>query len=784
MRKSDLKDAFNPAPEGFENAVFDALKQTRRMAAEKDKKRRHTGIFRLPVLAAGLVCLLLAVGTAGTYALLNTGFNVMQRQENEYSTNKSMIVIGDTLYVNDGLSLRSYTPGDADSATVIDAIVRHVDVYYRDAVRQPLLKGKYFIDMMLDIDGRLCGLNLNSGLLFSIEWENGQGIYTDMMKLNLKNVKRGSDRKDYCQILSPVVQDDMLYFINWNEDAETRTLGAYSLTTGEGGAKKTRGIRELAPYRDGRLLAIAEFEQNGERAPWLCVYDPAEDALEQKLNLTPISDSVGLFMGLEYSPAKDCAYVTEESDGTVYCLPGLKSIEKNASISNFGWSYVPFGRCSALVRDTYYCTADLEGVYIRNVEAGYQSPLTVGCDGFSLDDDTMKAAARVSGVDADAVSVGLRDANGLQEMLLTRDDTYDIYVFSTDDFDLRVLLQKGYAPAAPEGLTALQEHFSALYPIVREAVSRQRNMCAVPVGISPLASCYDPEMLVRLGLHAPPADFLSLMDLARAWMAGELPGLELGDLLLPESLSRESLIDMALRQRVWECQARGEAVTLDNPGLRAVLAAIEGLDADALQSIFAFDEETLSDMGITMRPLLMLDADSSAVNETMHLLPFTLAGGDAVTPCGVTVAIVNPYGHRQAEAWEYLNAFVQALDDGEKTKLYPDWNDPIENPNYAAMAEDAQYLIDRAKGTENYEAYREDVLRDLEMNRWVLSAEDIRVFREIMTRAFVSAPSPLDAGTDAGQSFADLTKRYADGNITLDEFIARGDEMLSLMQKE
>ena len=772
MKKSDLKDAFNPAPEGFENAVYNALHQTRRMAASADKKRRrHTGFFRLPILAA-LVTLLLA-GSVTAGALLTRGGNTMQQEP--FDTDKSMAVIGDTLYVTDGIKLISYIPGESDYVTLIDHVVRH-DTYMTPECKD-LRKSAYYIDLLLNIDGKLCGMNAKSGLLFEIGWENGQGVYTNIRKLKLQyNMCRGNNDDEPRSMSYPVVQDNTLYFIQYDQFAGSEyRVAAYDLKTGEGGLKKVKNVRLLAPYKDHLLLAVTSDDW-GE-ATELCVYDPRTDTLKTVLNLSASGMQCSYLDGMEYSQKNDCAYLFHSESGIVYALPGLKNPEKAALISNVAFAANAYGRASALVEDTYFCAQDRKGLYARNIQAGYESPLVLGSLWGTAPSQSVLAAA-ASRSEMEVSSVRIPESSTLQELLLTRDDQYDIYMISTNSVDLDTLMRKGYAPAAP-ALDGLNRHFESLYPFLREAVSANGRMCAVPISITANASYYNAELLSRLGVSAPPASVPELIELLEAWANGDLDGADLGDRPMDTSSYRWNLITLSLSLYATECQARNTPFSLDDSALRAVLALIDGADTDRMDEIFQSYNDEDDESGPYTLPLFELNTAFSADPlRGAQAYGLSLTGDPASVACDVSLAIVNPFGKRQEEAWAFLNAYVESLPEVTCALLYPDRNEPIEMENWAMMRDDLLSLIAEFP---DYEYYQEELAYYEEYGHWAFSAENIAAYRDLMQNAFVSAPGILE-NSESGLS--SLISQYVDRSITLEQFIQEGNGRLQLMQRE
>lgn len=784
MKKNDWEGAYPNAPQSFENAVNQALAKTR-AAKDQAKAVRFSGKRRL-ILALALLLLLLGAVTA--IGIVDRGYNLMQQEV--YDTDKSMAVIGDTLYVTDGFKLLSYNPGDGDYVTLINQVVRHDS--YMAPEQKSLRKSPYYIDLLLNIDGKLCGMNGKSGLLFEIGWENGEGTYTNIRKLKLQyNMCRGNNDDTPRSMTSPVVAHNTLYFVQrdpYAGNGEER-VAAYDLKTGEGGLKKVKDVCLLAPYQDGMLLAVTNDREKNRVT--LCVYDPAADTLKEARDLSGLENASRLF-SLEYSAEKDCAYLFDSESGAVYQLPGLGAPEKIAQVSNVSYVACTYGRASALVENTFYCTQDRKGLYIRNLEAGYQAPLSIRAEfgnagSIEISEDTLRAASGDTGLESTMTRVSsLTDTPTLQELFLTRDDQYDIYVITTSRQELKTILEKGYAPTSPD-LLHLNQLEEALYPFIREAVSKNGHMAAVPIGIKVSASYVDTDMLARLGLKNAPHSIPELIEVLEAWTGGAFPHAETGDLpMIDTGDYRGKLIDLALSLYAKECAAKGQPLDFQDLMLSNTLAAIDQMDAVAVNEAlgYTWDDEG-SDNYIPVKPLLSLNTyfDTNPWG-SVQLLPFSLSGSP-VAACEVTVAIVNPFGKRQAEAWELLNAYVGAMNQETKTLLCPSLNEPVENPYFAGVQADLLSLIAEMQQAKNADAvadYTAELAEYEKYYRYSFSAEAISQYRELMKNAYITTPNVLE--NHDSPEFSSLVRRYMDGALSLDQFLREGRAKLSLMLRE
>ena len=766
MKKIDWEGACPPAPEGFTQAMNRALEKTRAV-----EKKRPAPLRRLALACSAALFLLLTAAAAT--GLLQSGYEIMRYGETEnVAAGKALVALGDTLYATDGEKLVSYVPGEGDYTVLIQRVINQTTKYA--PAQRELRKSPYYLDALFCWQGRLCGLNAKTGLVFAIAWEEGQGKYTDLVKLQMKNHLDGEGTPYRLSAL--VVQGDTLYLVRDLQTAgsDRYRLDRFDLRTGAFTASKARSVREICPYREGALLALVE--DPAENAAALCRYDPAADTLTPLFSLEDPEEHGVSYAGLEYNAEADCAYLLSYATGRLFKIEGMKKQTAFSSVTLY-YYYPVSGRMSALVENRFYCFQDMKSLYIRNPEAPQPQALRLLSFSGGLDAAAFRSASSASGL---AVSLQSAETRSLSELLLTRDDSWDIYLIDTDQTDLARLREKGYLLPAPES-SGLSGYLGRLYPLTAQAAGDGAGrMLAVPLGLRLTGAAYAPDVAARMGLTEAelPRTLDALLTLLEKWQAGEISSSSAYDRPVDFGVNaRPRLIALALSLYDAECARQGKAPDFQDAALSALLRRIDALDEAALGESLDYVWNEEEDESYQF----LLQFDAGLLQEET---PLSLGLTEENTPaaCQITLAVVNPFGARQADAWRLLAAYLERLPEEEKYLLFPDCDQPVLNPHYAQIEADLAALIaeseqaGRKTAAADYRAQLAEVERDY---KYSVSSAQIARYQALMQNAWLEAPARLE-----GAEFSQLVARYAQRQISLDTFLAQAAQTARLMQGE
>ena len=152
---------------------------------------------------------------------------------------------------------------------------------------------------------------------------------------------------------------------------------------------------------------------------------------------------------------------------------------------------------------------------------------------------------------------------------------------------------------------------------------------------------------------------------------------------------------------------------------------------------------------------------------------------------------INPYSQNQDAALRYLEYAAGHTDPYYSIVLFPDRNDPIEDPYYRQDAAGSDESIARlrerlsAADDANKSALEEELAmeiswrEELDARRWRVSPEQIAAYRRLEPYVILNTNNVL-----ANANIADVRSRYSAGTLTDDQYIAELERVLRLIRLE
>ena len=327
------------------------------------------------------------------------------------------------------------------------------------------------------------------------------------------------------------------------------------------------------------------------------------------------------------------------------------------------------------------------------------------------------------------------------------------------------LREKGYLLPAPES-SGLSGYLGRLYPLaVQAAGDGAGRMLAVPLGLRLTGAAYAPDVAARMDLTEAelPRTLDALLTLLEKWQAGEISSSSAYDRPVDFGVNaRPRLIALALSLYDAECARQGKAPDFQDAALSALLRRIDALDEAALGESLDYVWNEEEDESYQF----LLQFDAGLLQEETPL-SLGLTEENAPAACQITLAVVNPFGARQADAWRLLAAYLERLPEEEKYAQ-------IEADLAALIAESEQ--AGRKTAAADYRAQLAEVERDY---KYSVSSAQIARYQALMQNAWLEAPARLE-----GAEFSQLVARYAQRQISLDTFLAQAAQTARLMQGE
>lgn len=406
------------------------------------------------------------------------------------------------------------------------------------------------------------------------------------------------------------------------------------------------------------------------------------------------------------------------------------------------------------------------------------------------------AGMLLDGICAEASETGYGEA-ALAQALLLAPDSLDVLVLQTDMFDIPRMMEKGWLmDLGQDG--ELAEIAQQAYPALAEAGMRDGKLYGIPVGLAARTWFADEQAFDAQGVQ-PPATFGQLCALVADWQQGGDEDV-LPYMLMSASNYRDDLywkaVQMYLHDQV---QRQAAPLRFDTPLFRAMMAAADGVRADRVPAARRDPD------GIIRRQYLLKDGmqEYSLINRTEELdsplvqyAPLLLSAEASSQPSfsvvGALIAVNARSGQKEA-ALQYLKAFCVALSEQDRRMLSPQ-GEPVENPNAVqARQQDEQALAAARKGIENNDDNKVELAQlviELEIRLaagydaggYIISPAALHEYRTLMTKAVLQGFQANAVITNS--DIFTVFKRFAAGQIDIEQFIREADNKLHLMELE
>lgn len=742
------------------------------------------------------LCLIALLG-AGALAAPGDAVLVYEGMEGFDEQVQSMAYADGTLYILGYNSLYTYADGaltqwQLDTSTV--EATEEDDVYFNldpsaivtDGGEIRLMGMERGYDM--EAEESLVG----GGGLYSISLEEADGIKTARVELATEldfeaMIEDSGDEYTWMNISMPFVQDGMLVGTTYG----VNNIFWFDLESGEYHSFSNENLGMLAPYKDGRVLALQVDYNSAEPRVELCALDLESEGIE-----------VLCEMPMDGYSAPSMLYYDAQADRLYYVLNGelwrmpLTDPAAAESVADMPLSYSGQAQ-PVLTEDGYFIAADYETVVRRNTDPSQRAQTRIVVqDAYAID----RAYYAFTGANPDVEVVKKTSDEDLIQAMMSQSASMDIYVLDMSGAEFATLLDRGYAVELG-GSEKIASLVGQMYPAIAEAASRDGMVYALPLEMYNYSMMgYDMEAFRRLGLSEEdvPTTWDELLDLLIAlpdYMAND-EDVSMFEPHVTQEDARESLFSMILDNYLLYIDQPDQEFTLDTPLLRGLLEKLEMVDFEAL-GLISRDEAGTSffwsaEPGDFMfTTTVNLDVRRYAFdNFTPMLLGFE-EGVPGMMSVQVNAALVNPFSPNVETAIAFLETVADNLDEIFRIQTMPSENTPVRSPYYEenmeSYEEQLAYLRESLESAEDEEtratyeqriAETEENMREYEEeSSWDVSAASIDNYRGYAENMVV--PSNMN---DA--EFYELRMQYVDGLIGMDEMISKMDQRLTMMRME
>ncbi|NLC32281.1 MAG: hypothetical protein GX781_03185, partial [Clostridiales bacterium] len=716
----------------------------------------------------------------------------------------SMAAHQGSLYIKADKGLYRFAPGDEEALLLLES----------NHTYAAMQEDSNYYDVLLSDAETLYAMNNQSGTLRPMLMDDSEVSFGDVISLDWSDFIMEED--EYTYTLTPtslVIYDEYLYMLADNyEDQVSRatlTLLRASLRTGELQAYDAlQTIKQLTPYKDGKLLVMMFDEENSyneqtglPNAPDLGVFDPQTGTVD---NLGLLKEGMENYWStaITYDPVQDIFYFTDGN--IIYSRQAMGEPVACAFLpSDFSYTSTP----SLMVLDSGRLTA-LTNIGIVLREDNPQKMMetsTLVIAGYADYDIVNRLAALMPEVRIDSQSLTYYSSEELAQAMLSRSSDADIIVLDTSIHQVSSFLQKGYAlQLTPEGEAA--KLVAAMYPMLRDLAIQEDKTYALPIGLDFTVDMMTKSLFKEVGLPIP-EDFFAICDTLQLW-ADDIHEKYPEYSYWMTFNNKDDLYNLALELYRDALRSQGLDLSFDTTLFRDMMARIRRMDTRAIDVDYDWQSSQSQEIEEELYSKTAMIDVRFAFSPDMTHQPFqtenkweiTLfsaeAGGKKVTAGSARLLAVNPFSKNQEAALRFIQLYAAAMPPINKVMLMPEFNEPILNPYFEEeMAGMTEYLallkkqsvdakVDSLAGSE-IEAdilMMETMLKDAQTTmRYLLTEEDILSLREIMDMVYI--PTALHSLEDRVELYAGF-EQFKEGVISLDQFIMEADSKLRMMRLE
>lgn len=701
----------------------------------------------------------------------------------------------------------SYRAGDKEPTLLMAGAIDYVLPEDEEA--------SFYPHQLLFIDGSFYAIDTEKGILLQLSEEGGKPAVANAVTLDIADFQYTEtyDDQEYTYTMdlgnwTAVGQKLFLLFRDYQNGDGTAQLCSLDMVTGEKTAYDVANVYKFTAYKDGKLLCMIADENNmydvetGTYKPLpFCVFDPETGDSQQLFTVSGLE--YYSIAAMSYDPESDELYLPySERIYRVDCATGEAVLSAYVPCSYYQDYY---GSVVARIGAQVMVNGQ-NAVYLRLADPAQLPTETLTIYGGDSNSAHNQTVAQMGDIPVTFYNKAyFSSAQELGQAMVSGEDQIDLFCISLNYMDFQRLMEKGYCYdlSGSEKLSAL---VNQLYPFLSKELTLDGKIFGVPTNFYVDTLSVSSALEKRLHLETPKT-MVELCQFFNDW--GEKGYYE--EFTDYQPLSQEGIHDtlfsLGMSMYLNYIQFTGQELKFDTPQFREVMMAISAVDAsdyevqvdwddqDSVDELFSRDGLfDIYDM-LSLRNRWSYYADVEDYDTTSPL-PLTLtADAPLCLAANVQVMFVNPRSKHLDAAVQYLELYMENMEDYTLAMMCPDMNDPIENPSYADTEKRYQKNIEQIKAAletckedereayqEQLTSYEENYQRWEKNGKYFATAESIAAYRAYDSAFFVNKPNVLYSSSDSGLST--LLSRYMAGQISLEQFIQEGDAKLRLMQNE
>lgn len=381
------------------------------------------------------------------------------------------------------------------------------------------------------------------------------------------------------------------------------------------------------------------------------------------------------------------------------------------------------------------------------------------------------------------------------------DGTLEQDVIEVDASSLfQVMAEKGYL-ADLAGSSIIMTEWEQLYPFIQKAIAQDGKILGIPSRLRVETWAYQEEMWKSIlpDLNTP-QNFDELMALCWRWIDDMTEGNEDYCLIYPKSVFIEALSMDLFQMYIEQFDQADSELSFDTDTFRHIfeeLAELKEGCRNIANHVSVEEEENLPLLISNYNAFLKKD-EFSFMNDWTPILPVLLEHQQyPVVNAKMTVYILNAASEHQQEALRFLEFVVENRTYADERLIKASVNTPVERKGFeeecAALRDHIDYLYSQLevcdesakKEIQTTIAYQEELLEKSQDNKWLISEEEIKQYRELACYIHIRQTALSEAQINSETHILhDVFWRYVEGNIELSTCIHMLNERLNMILKE
>lgn len=603
--------------------------------------------------------------------------------------------------------------------------------------------------------------------------------------------KSGSE---YNYVSSVMGVKDYGILIYYNEIGETK-IAKMKLADGTFEECSFEGeLISAIAYVDGQIL-IQQYTDDARQRVRFLSYDPAADCFEEVLEVdVPEYEH---FDGLACDMENGKVYYTKQ--GEIFEL-NMQTGEQGEAITDMPESM--YSNVSAVVlQGGYYAFASYDCYMIRNLHPAQRPSERLKIYDGSGADCVSQAVYEFTNEHDDTAVILSRDynsANSLVDDMMKRSNDIDVYVMDASSAEYESVFKRGYI-AELTGSEKMQVVAERMYPAMREALSVNGELCAMPVYFYFWLPYLQESALEKLNMTVEDvptnwSDFLDfLMELPEKMPAD-------GSVTLMEAWTSDEGAKQIMFDRLftdYQQLLKKDPNAFSEEQMIEILEKLDKVDFQALGQPAEEEIENEDFVGGGDNCYLLelnMGTTLSGISRQYPMVMSMTADTPKMLVVSGMVAFINPYSENREKALEFMEKLTENLPDDTNYTMFSDLNEPVPNSYYeeeiASMQKNIESLrtryetaeaIDKQDIQEQLETAEQN-LEEYKKYQYSISEKEIEWIHEYGDALTIQGNNWLYS-SDAGDAYQ-LIREYSEGQIDARKLMNEIGRKIRMMMME